>query len=72
MKILTKKNKQAKRVFIDNYDWKGINYLTKIKDWARFEKSNLTTAFNILYIKEEEICLAYISKINLNCEKKLS
>ena len=26
---------------------------------------------NILYIKEKEICPAYISKINSNCEKKI-
>ena len=27
-------------------------------------------AFIILYIKGKEICPAYISKINSNCEKK--
>ena len=26
---------------------------------------------NILYTKEKEICLAYISKINSNCEKEV-
>ena len=29
--------------------------------WKTFEKSNLTIALNILYIKDEEICPAYIS-----------
>ena len=28
-------------------------------------------ALNILYIKEKEICTAYISKINWNCEKQI-
>ena len=32
-------------------------------------KNNPTIALNILYVKEKEICPAYISKINSNCEK---
>ena len=27
---------------------------------------------NILYIKEKEICPAYIAKINSNCEKQIT
>ena len=34
-----------------------------------FEKSNSTIAY-VLYVKEMEISLAYISKINLNCEEQ--
>ena len=34
-----------------------------------FVKNNPTIALNILCIKEKEICQAYISKINSNCEK---
>ena len=56
--------------FINKYNWKGINYPSKIDDWKTFEKNNLTIALNILYIKEKEICPAYISKNNSNCEKK--
>ena len=37
----------------------------------RFEKHNLTIALNIWYTKEKEICPAYISKINSNCEKQM-
>ena len=33
-------------------------------------KNNQTNALNDLYIKEIEICPAYISKINCDCEKK--
>ena len=50
---------------------KGINCPSKIDDWKTFEKSNLTIALNILYIKDKEICPAYILKINLNCEKQI-
>ena len=44
---------------------------TKIDDWKTLEKNNPTTALNILYMKEKEICLAYISKINSNWEKQI-
>ena len=36
-----------------------------------FEKNNPTIALNILYIKGKGICLAYISKINSNCENQI-
>ena len=55
--------------FIDTYNRKGINYLSKIYDLKTFQKINPTIALNVLYIKEKEVCLAYISKINSNCEK---
>ena len=57
--------------FINKYNWKGIKYPTKIDDWKTFEKNNSTIALNILYIKDKEICAAYISKINSNCEKQI-
>ena len=28
-------------------------------------------ALNILYIKQKEICLGYVSKLNSNCEKQI-
>ena len=52
--------------FINKYNWKGINYPSKVDDWKTFEKNNSTIALNILYIKD------YVSKINSNCEKKNS
>ena len=36
-----------------------------------FEKNDPTIALNISYIKGKEICRAYISKINSNCEKQV-
>ena len=56
--------------FINKYNWKGINYSSKLDDWKTFEKNNVTIALNILYIKEKEIYPAYISKIKSNCEKE--
>ena len=57
--------------FINKCNWKGISYPSKIDDWKMFEKNNPTIALNILYNKEKEICPAYVSKINLNCEKQI-
>ena len=56
---------------MNKYNWEGINNPSKRDDWKTFEKNNLTIALNILYIKEKEICPAYISKINSNCEKQI-
>ena len=57
--------------FINKYNWEGVNYPSIIDDWKTFEKNNPTITLNILCTKEKEICPAYISKINLNCEKQI-
>ena len=57
--------------FVNELNWKGINSSSKIDDSKTFEKNNRKIAINILYIKEKEICLAYISKITSNCEKQI-
>ena len=56
-------NKNSEKVsnikpFINKYDWKGMNYLTKIDDWKIFQKNNPTIALNILSMKEKKICPA--------------
>ena len=40
--------------FINKYNWKGINYTSKIDDWETFEKNNPTIALNILYILKKK------------------
>ena len=59
------------KAFINKYNQKGINYLSKLDDWKTFKKNNQAIAFNILYIKEKEICPACISKTNSNFEKQI-
>ena len=44
------------------YPYNKIKYPSKIDDWKTFDKNNSTTAINLLYTKEKEICPAYISK----------
>ena len=36
---------------MNDYNWEGLNYLSKIEDWKRFEKSDPTIVLNLLYIK---------------------
>ena len=38
--------------FIDKYNWKGIDFLTGIKDWKKFEKNNKEVALKILHINQ--------------------
>ena len=59
--------------FIDQYDWKEINFLSNNKDWNEFEKNNKTIALKILYVSHntEEIRHEYKSKYNLNRENQI-
>ena len=53
--------------------WDGIIYPSKIDEWKTFQKNNLTIANDVLYLKEMEICPAYIlsSTCVNNCEKQI-
>ena len=52
--------------FINNYNWKDIEFPSHFKDWRKFECNNKTIALNILYVpyNTTEIRQAYISKHN--------
>ena len=52
--------------FINNYNWKDIEFPSHSKDWRKFECNNKAIALNILYVpyKTKEIRQAYISKHN--------
>ena len=55
--------------FIEQYNWKEIDFPLHKKDWKKFEENNKSIAFNILYLPRntEEIRHAYKSK---NDEKR--
>ena len=36
--------------FIDQYEWKNINFLATIIYWKKFEQDNKTIALNILFV----------------------
>ena len=70
-------NKHSQRIskikpFIDQYNWKDIDFPPTNKDWRKFELNN-DIALNILYIPHntKKIQLAYRSKNNLTCNKEV-
>ena len=58
--------------FIDQYNWKDIDFPSTSKDWRKFELNN-EIALNILYIlhNNRKIQVAYKSKQNLFCDKQV-
>ena len=70
-------NKHPQRIskikpFIDQYNWKDIDFPLTNKDWRKLELNN-NIALNILYIPHntEKIQLAYRSKNNLTYNKQV-
>ena len=52
--------------FINNYNWKDIEFPSHSKDWRKFECNNKAIALNILFVPNntKEIRQAYISEHN--------
>ena len=74
---IDKINKDPQRIskikpFIDQYDWKDIEFPPTSKDWRKFE-SNKKTSLNILYVPHntKRIQVAYRSKNHLSCDKQI-
>ena len=59
--------------FINQYNWKGINFPAGIKDWKKFEQNNEPIAINNLFVpkNEQTINLAYKSKYNRKRENQV-
>ena len=60
--------------FIDQYNWKEIDFQEHSKDWKKFESNNEPIALNILYVPHntEKIRHAYKSKYNLNRKNQVT
>ena len=58
---------KKKNPFINQYDWNEKNFLSKARDWKKFETNEKSIAVSILFVphNEEEIKQAYISKYSL-------
>ena len=58
--------------FINQYNWKDIDFPSTSKDWKKFELNN-EAALNILYIPHNtrKIQVPYKSKNNLTCDKQV-
>ena len=59
--------------FIDQYNWKEINFPSHSKNWKKFESKYKSIAFNILYVPHniEKVRHAYKSKNNLTRETQV-
>ena len=59
--------------FINKYNWKGINFSSEKNDWKKIEKTNVTIALNVLYVKKKKKNhIQLISQnINLNHKKQV-
>ena len=59
--------------FINQYNWKGIDFPAGIKGWKKFERNNKTIVLNVLSIPHnaKTINLAYKSKYNRKCENQV-
>ena len=69
------KNPETKtkiKLFINQYNWKEINFPSHRKVWKSYESNNKSIIHNILYIpyNTEKIKHAYKSKHNLNRENQ--
>ena len=36
--------------FINQYDWKEMNFLSHKEDWKKFESNNKSIALNVLFV----------------------
>ena len=61
------------RPFIDQYNWKNIDFPAMSKDWEKSDFNNNEIALNILYAPHntKKINIAYKSKHNLTQEKQV-
>ena len=60
------------KTFIDQYNWKYIDFPSTSKDWRKFELNN-RIALNILYVPHNtrKVNVAYKSRNNLTCDKQV-
>ena len=60
--------------FINQYNWKGIDFPAGIKNWKKFEQNNKTIPLNILSMPHntKTIYLAYKSKYNCKRENQVA
>ena len=54
MKEITKDSQRITKIkpFMNKHNRKGIRFSSEKDDWKKFEKNNVTIAFNVLYAKK--------------------
>ena len=65
--------KSKLKPYINQYNWKGIEFPAGPKEWIQFEKNNKTIALNVLYIRRytKTISVAYRSEYNNKRKKQV-
>ena len=48
--------------FIDQYNWKDINFPSHVDDWKKFELNSKSVALNVLYVPEDEKTIRHAYK----------
>ena len=56
--------------FIDQYNWKGIDFPAGIKEWKKFEQNNKEIALNILYVPPNTKTMNIANKSIYNRKRK--
>ena len=59
------------KLFINKYNWKGIDFLSKKDDWKKFEKNNKKMALNVLYPKKKKYTQLIFQNITQIVKTKL-
>ena len=64
--LITQKEYLILNLFVNQYNWKGIEFPSPSNNWKKFEQNNTTVAFNLLFVpySTKQIRRAHISKYN--------
>ena len=62
MKKSTKIHKEIK-IFVNEYDWEGINFLSEKDDQKKLQKNNVSIAIIDFYAKKEKYILLMFQNI---------
>ena len=72
LRLVMKKSKKTSQIisnllpFKNRYNWDKVKYQSGKNEFCNFEKNNHTIVRNVLYVKEIEVCAAFISNYNLS------
>ena len=56
--------------FIDQYNWKEIDFPSHSKDWKKIESNNKSIALNILYVPHNTETVRHVYKSKCNLKRK--
>ena len=62
MKKSTKIHKEIK-IFVNEYDWEGINFPSEKNDWKKVQKNNVSIAIIDFYAKKKKYILLMFQNI---------